>query len=158
MLIQAEFGIIQNLQTSPMPQSSFLPWTFLAASYSKAALIFMAFGMILLSDCCMLYRLVHNVEVLGFSIKQYHNFGCHLLHRSGVPVVLRTSESTGPCVILQSSVDANTSPDMDQYNIISLVSYSQVPILRTKYINFTTHIFWIVNFNLMFSPYFQFFM
>ena len=30
--------IIQNLQTSPIPQTSFLPWTCLAASYSKTAL------------------------------------------------------------------------------------------------------------------------
>ena len=104
MLIQDQFGIIQNLQTSPIPQTSFLPWTFLAASYSKAALIYMAFGMILLSNCCMLYTLVH---VLEFSIKSsiYQNSGCHLLHRSGVLVVLRTSESAGPCVMLQSFVD-----------------------------------------------------
>ena len=104
MLIQDQFGIILNLQTSPIPQTSFLPWTFLAASYSKAALIYMAFGMILLSNCCMLYTLVH---VLEFSIKSsiYQNSGCHLLHRSGVLVVLRTSESAGPWVMLQSSVD-----------------------------------------------------
>ena len=33
-----QFGIIQNLQTSPIPQSSFLAWTFFAAFYSKIAL------------------------------------------------------------------------------------------------------------------------
>ena len=32
------FGIIQNLQTSPIPQTSFLTGTFFATSYSKAAL------------------------------------------------------------------------------------------------------------------------
>ena len=32
-------GIIQNLQTSPIPQTSFLPWTFFATSYSKIALV-----------------------------------------------------------------------------------------------------------------------
>ena len=43
MLIQNQFGIIQNLQTSPIPQISFLPWTFFAASYSKIALVFPLF-------------------------------------------------------------------------------------------------------------------
>ena len=38
MLIYDQFGIIQNFQTSPIPQTSFLPWTFLAISYSKVAL------------------------------------------------------------------------------------------------------------------------
>ena len=38
MLIQDQFGINQNLQTSPIPQTSFLPWTIFAASYSKIAL------------------------------------------------------------------------------------------------------------------------
>ena len=33
------FDIIQNLQASPILQTSFLPWTFFAISYSKAALI-----------------------------------------------------------------------------------------------------------------------
>ena len=27
-MIKDQFGIIQNLQTSPIPQTSFLPWTF----------------------------------------------------------------------------------------------------------------------------------
>ena len=30
MLIQNQFGLIQNLQTSPISQTSFLPWTFTA--------------------------------------------------------------------------------------------------------------------------------
>ena len=38
MLIKDQFGIIQNLQTSPIPQTSFLVGTFFAASYSKMAL------------------------------------------------------------------------------------------------------------------------
>ena len=38
MLIQDQFGIIQNLQTFPIPQTSFLVGTFFAASYSKTAL------------------------------------------------------------------------------------------------------------------------
>ena len=38
MLIQDQFGIIQNLQTSPIPQTSYFPWTFLAVSYSKTTL------------------------------------------------------------------------------------------------------------------------
>ena len=33
-----QFGIIQNLQTFPIPQTSFLVETFFAASYSKTAL------------------------------------------------------------------------------------------------------------------------
>ena len=39
MLIKDQFGIIQNLQTSPIPQSSFLVGTFFAVSYSKTALV-----------------------------------------------------------------------------------------------------------------------
>ena len=39
MLIQDQFGIIQNLPTSPIPQTSFLVRTFFAASYSKTALV-----------------------------------------------------------------------------------------------------------------------
>ena len=38
MLIQDQFGIIQNLQTTPIPQTSFLVRTFFAASYSKTAI------------------------------------------------------------------------------------------------------------------------
>ena len=38
MLIQDQFGIIQNLQ-SPIPQTSFLVGTFFAVSYSKTALV-----------------------------------------------------------------------------------------------------------------------
>ena len=38
MLIQDQFGIIQNLQTSPISQTSFLVGTFFAVSYSKLAL------------------------------------------------------------------------------------------------------------------------
>ena len=34
----AHLGIIQNLQTSPIPQTSFLVGTFFTASYSKTAL------------------------------------------------------------------------------------------------------------------------
>ena len=40
MLIYEQLGIIQNLQTSPIPQTSFLVWTFFAASYSNTALEF----------------------------------------------------------------------------------------------------------------------
>ena len=40
MLIQEQFGIIQNLQMSPIPQTSFLVGTFYATSYSKTALDF----------------------------------------------------------------------------------------------------------------------
>ena len=39
MLIQDQFGIIQNLQTSPIPQTSVLVGTFFAVSYSKTALM-----------------------------------------------------------------------------------------------------------------------
>jgi hypothetical protein len=39
MLIEDQFGIIQNLQTSPIPQTRFLPWIFFAVSYSKRTLI-----------------------------------------------------------------------------------------------------------------------
>ena len=38
MFISDQFGIIQNLQTSLIPQTSFLSWIFFAASYSKIAL------------------------------------------------------------------------------------------------------------------------
>ena len=38
MLIYVQFGIIYNLQMSPIPQTSFLVWTFLEVSYSKPAL------------------------------------------------------------------------------------------------------------------------
>ena len=38
MLILDQFGIIQNLQMSPIPQTSFLVGTFFVASYSKTAL------------------------------------------------------------------------------------------------------------------------
>ena len=37
MLIQDQFGIIQNIQTSPIPQTSFLVGTFFVASYSNIA-------------------------------------------------------------------------------------------------------------------------
>ena len=39
MLIQDQFGIIHNLQTSPISQTSFLVGTFFAGSYSKTALV-----------------------------------------------------------------------------------------------------------------------
>ena len=39
MLIKGQFGIIQNLQMSPIPQTSFLVWTFFDVSYSKPALV-----------------------------------------------------------------------------------------------------------------------
>ena len=38
MLIQDQFGIIQNLKMSPIPETSFLVGTFFAVSYSKPAL------------------------------------------------------------------------------------------------------------------------
>ena len=38
MLIQGQFGIIQNLLTSPIPHTSFLVGTFFATSYSNTAL------------------------------------------------------------------------------------------------------------------------
>ena len=38
MLIQGQFGIIQNLRVSPISQTSLLSWTFFAVSYSKMAL------------------------------------------------------------------------------------------------------------------------
>ena len=38
MIKQDPFGIIQNLQMSPSPQTSFLVGTFFAAAYSKTAL------------------------------------------------------------------------------------------------------------------------
>ena len=40
MLIQDQFSIIQNLQMSHIPQTSFLVWTFLVISYIKPALDF----------------------------------------------------------------------------------------------------------------------
>ena len=44
MLIQDQFGIIQNLQVSPISQTSFLVGTFFAVSYSKWALEIKIFG------------------------------------------------------------------------------------------------------------------
>ena len=41
-LIQDQFGIIQNLQSSPIPQTIFLVGIFFATSHSKMALIFSA--------------------------------------------------------------------------------------------------------------------
>ena len=38
MLIYDQFGIIQNFQTSPIPQTSFLVGTFFTVSHSKTAL------------------------------------------------------------------------------------------------------------------------
>ena len=38
VIIKDQFGNIQNLQTSPIPQTNFLVGTFFAASYSKTAL------------------------------------------------------------------------------------------------------------------------
>ena len=38
MLLSDQFGIIQNLQTFPTPQSSFLVGTFFAASYTALVL------------------------------------------------------------------------------------------------------------------------
>ena len=38
MLIQDQFGIIQKLQKSPIPQTNFFIGTFFAASYSKTAI------------------------------------------------------------------------------------------------------------------------
>ena len=40
LIIQDQFGIIQNLQTSPISQISFLVGTFFVTSYSKIAVIF----------------------------------------------------------------------------------------------------------------------
>ena len=39
MLIYKQFGIIQNIPKTPVSQTSFLSWTFCAASYSKIALV-----------------------------------------------------------------------------------------------------------------------
>ena len=36
---KAQFGIVQNLQMSPIPQTSLLVGTFFAVSYSKTALV-----------------------------------------------------------------------------------------------------------------------
>ena len=47
-LIQDQFGIIQSLQTFPIPQTSFVVGTFFDASYSKTA--FTTFGHISESD------------------------------------------------------------------------------------------------------------
>ena len=44
-----QFGIVQNLQTSPIPQTIFLVGTFFAISYSKKALEAQLFWMRLLS-------------------------------------------------------------------------------------------------------------
>ena len=40
MLILGQFCIIQNIQMSPIPQTSFLLWTFFAASYNKITLLY----------------------------------------------------------------------------------------------------------------------
>ena len=38
LIYKDQFGIIQNLRTSPIPQTSFLVGTFFAASYIKTTL------------------------------------------------------------------------------------------------------------------------
>ena len=38
LIIKDQFGIIQNLHMSPIPQTSFLVGTFFATSYNKTAL------------------------------------------------------------------------------------------------------------------------
>ena len=43
-MIKDQFGIIQNLQTSPIPQNPFLDREFFASSYSKTALPILLFG------------------------------------------------------------------------------------------------------------------
>ena len=39
LIIEDQFGILQNLQTSPIPKTSFLVGTFFAVSYSKKTLV-----------------------------------------------------------------------------------------------------------------------
>ena len=39
LIIKDQFGIIQNLHMSPIPQTNFLVETFFATSYSKTALV-----------------------------------------------------------------------------------------------------------------------
>ena len=41
--LKDQFDTIQNLQGSPIPQTSFLPWTFFAIFYSNTALILAIF-------------------------------------------------------------------------------------------------------------------
>ena len=38
MLIEDQFGIIEDIQKSPILQASFMPWTFFSTSDSKIAL------------------------------------------------------------------------------------------------------------------------
>ena len=44
MLIQDQFGIIQNLQTSPIHRTSFLPWTFLLLLTAQPVMEFQTQG------------------------------------------------------------------------------------------------------------------
>ena len=47
LLIQDQFGIIQNLQTSSIPQTNFLVGTYFGVSYSKMALVVVTTAIVL---------------------------------------------------------------------------------------------------------------
>ena len=77
MLIYDQFGIIQNLQTLPTPQTSFLVGTFIAASYSKTAL---AWQMVGLFDCEFTYVALMLKCPTNSSYKFYKNLIVQIDH------------------------------------------------------------------------------
>ena len=91
MLIQDQFGIIQNLQTSPIAQISFLPLDFFAVSYSKRALklylkFFLAVSLIL---HCFLFQANQAKKTLYVKSQQ-------LPRLNGKPVFLAINPHSGP--------------------------------------------------------------
>ena len=68
MLIYDQFVIIQNLQTSPIPQTSFLVWTFFTTSSNKMALEFPVFRKYTLAlfFCMIMASFCQLLEFLNF--------------------------------------------------------------------------------------------
>ena len=77
-IIQDQFGIIQNLQGSPIPQTSFLPWTFFAVSYSKTALAcslgLNVFIVLFFTECFKF----HQIYFLIFALQYFVMADCFL--------------------------------------------------------------------------------
>ena len=64
IVILGQFGIIQNIQTSPIPLTSFLLRTFFAASSSKITLVHPLNSFPMLLTTCCFTNSVHNLAKL----------------------------------------------------------------------------------------------
>ena len=73
---QDQFGIIQNLQTSPIPQTSFLVGTIFAASYSKTALIESTLIMNIVK-CKTLQKFCFKISLKKYNIIQMSSYQCY---------------------------------------------------------------------------------